>query len=136
MRIGKLNLLITLGVVLVLVVGGIYLFWNGREASPISGSENIVHMDMGITYLSITSDYARSSGLDIERGAVVTDVSPGSQADQAGIRPGDIILSLNGVEPGEHAPLLGMMMGCPAGEPMTLEVLSDGQVRSVTLYDD
>lgn len=49
----------------------------------------------GMTVQSITPDVAQHFGLTDTAGVIVTQVKPGSIADNAGVRPSDIILSVN-----------------------------------------
>ena len=51
---------------------------------------------LGVTIQPVTSDIARSLGLDNVRGALVNAVNPGSPADKAGVRRGDVITAVNG----------------------------------------
>jgi serine protease Do/serine protease DegQ len=46
---------------------------------------------IGVAVGSLTAERARELGLTIVRGAVVYDAEPGSPAEQAGLRPGDVI---------------------------------------------
>jgi serine protease Do len=56
-----------------------------------------VHRGMlGVTIQPVTSDIARSLGLEQVRGALVNTVQPGSPADKAGVRRGDVITAING----------------------------------------
>ena len=51
---------------------------------------------LGVTVQPVTSDIARSLGLDKVQGALVSTVQPGSPAEKAGVRRGDVILAVNG----------------------------------------
>src|SRR5262245_6760714 len=56
-----------------------------------------VHRGMlGVTVQGVTADLAKSLGLAQVRGALVSDVTPDSPADRAGIRQGDLILEIDG----------------------------------------
>src|SRR5918993_1873366 len=56
-----------------------------------------VHRGMiGVTIQPVTNDIARSLGLSQVRGALVNSVQPGSPADKAGVRRGDVITAVNG----------------------------------------
>ncbi|MFN4297898.1 MAG: trypsin-like peptidase domain-containing protein [Brevundimonas sp.] len=54
----------------------------------------VVRGETGATVSSLTPRRAETMGLEIGRGAVVEDVVPGSPADLAGLRRGDIITAL------------------------------------------
>jgi serine protease Do len=51
--------------------------------------------DFGIAVREITPEMARRYGLAKREGVIITEVEPGSQAEEAGLRPGDIIEELN-----------------------------------------
>ncbi|OPL12443.1 MAG: peptidase [delta proteobacterium MLS_D] len=51
----------------------------------------------GMTVQAITPDMALHFGLSDTGGVIVTEVEPGSRADEAGIQPADIIVSVNNI---------------------------------------
>ena len=51
--------------------------------------------EMGLTVQPITPDIAQSLGLERAEGLVVASVKPGSAADEAGLRSGDVITQIN-----------------------------------------
>jgi serine protease Do len=52
----------------------------------------------GARLQEITTDIADSIGIDPPHGALVAEVAPGSPADRAGLRPGDAIIGIDGVD--------------------------------------
>jgi serine protease Do len=50
----------------------------------------------GMHLRTLTSMEARSLGLESPKGLVLTEIKQGSPAQQAGLRPGDVILQANG----------------------------------------
>jgi serine protease DegQ len=60
----------------------------------ILATGEVVRGETGATVSSLTPRRAEDMGLEIGRGAVVEDVVPGSPADRAGLRRGDIITAL------------------------------------------
>ena len=56
---------------------------------------------IGVTIQDVNAQLAEYFGLDRPRGALVASVESGGPADKAGIKPGDIILGVNG-QPIEH----------------------------------
>jgi len=51
--------------------------------------------DLGLTVQPVTPEIAQSLGLNRAEGIVVTEVSPGSAAEEAGLRSGDVITQIN-----------------------------------------
>ena len=51
--------------------------------------------DLGLTVQPVTPEIAQSLGLDRAEGLVITEVKPGSAADEAGLRAGDLIAQIN-----------------------------------------
>jgi len=51
---------------------------------------------LGVTTVTLTDDVKQRFGIKTSKGALVYAVSPGTPADNAGLRPGDVITSLGG----------------------------------------
>ena len=56
----------------------------------------VTRAQLGVTVQPVTSDMAASLGLKQVGGAIVSAVQPGSAADHAGVKQGDVIVSFNG----------------------------------------
>lgn len=121
-KTGIITFVIALGVVAVLL--GFFLIPNQSEDErlPEPASQHRTSIDLGMTYLQITPQLSAYYDIGVESGALVTEVVPDSPAERAGIREGDVIISFNGARLEKGSPLLGMMMACPAGDRVTLEV--------------
>jgi S1-C subfamily serine protease len=59
---------------------------------------------------------------DSESEARIAEVIPGSPADLAGLRRGDVLLQVNGIETGTVETLAAAIQGCAAGERVRLQV--------------
>nr|BFF18384.1 hypothetical protein GCM10025730_19050 [Promicromonospora thailandica] len=60
-------------------------------------------------------------------------VTPGGPADQAGVRPGDVILSIDGRPVSVADELIVAIRAKAPGDPVTLQVRSDGDEREVRI---
>jgi len=66
-----------------------------------------------------------------QSGAVLNAIVPGSAADEAGLRAGDVVVSLNGRQIGSAGELRTQIGLLRVGEPVQLEVLREGKRLSV-----
>ncbi|MEE8372222.1 MAG: PDZ domain-containing protein [Dehalococcoidia bacterium] len=104
---------------------------SGDDTPPGQVPQTATAVDLGITYLPVTQSVSEYYGLEVDSGALVTEVTPGSPSYRAGIEVGDVILNFNGAQLGEGVSLLGMMMACQAGHMIVLEVQSGKCTRVV-----
>jgi serine protease Do len=88
---------------------------------------------LGATIAPVTPELAQEFKAPDTSGALVQDVSPGSPAAKAGLKPGDIVRKFNGQTVGDSAELLAMVASTPPGTPVTLELLRNGQPQTVTV---
>lgn len=86
---------------------------------------------LGITVLKIPSEEASKLGVTEGPGVVVYQVQPGSAADRAGIRRGDIITALNGTAVGDPNTFRNIIAGSAPGTAVTLTVKRDGREQQV-----
>jgi serine protease Do len=86
---------------------------------------------LGIVVLRIPSEEASKLGVNQGPGVVVYQVQPGSAADRAGLRRGDVITSLNGAAISDPNTFRNMIAGIGPGNEVTLTVKRDGQEQQV-----
>ena len=86
---------------------------------------------LGITVLKIPSEEASKLGVTEGAGVVVYQVQPGSAADRAGLRRGDIITALNGTAVDDPNTFRNIIAGSPPGTEVTLTVKRDGREQQV-----
>lgn len=86
---------------------------------------------LGIVVRKITSEVATSLKLKDTRGVLVADVQPGSAADRAGLKKGDIIIGLNGTEINDANVFRNQIAGTAPGTEVTLTVLRDGREQQL-----
>jgi len=64
--------------------------------AALGGGHSVVRPWLGVKGQPVTGDIARSLGMTAPRGVLVAQVYPGSSADRAGLKEGDVILSIDG----------------------------------------
>ncbi|MEM9810839.1 MAG: Do family serine endopeptidase, partial [Pseudomonadota bacterium] len=70
-------------------------------------------------------------GLETEGGALVSDVTDGSPADDAGIEAGDIVLELNGEEVADSTALTRKVGAMSPGERVRVKLFREGKTKTV-----
>ena len=87
---------------------------------------------LGITYISVT-DEATAQQLGVSTyGIYIVDVSAGSGAAQAGLEPGDRIVSIDGAEVAARDDVSAIIDGHAAGDTISITVARDGQMLTVS----
>jgi len=93
---------------------------NVRQQLAATG--HVTRGRIGVAIQQVTAALAESFGLDRPRGAAVSSVDAGGPADKAGIRPEDIILSVNGRKIEQSSELPALIAGIKPGNSAELEV--------------
>ncbi len=82
----------------------------------------------GVNFQALTPRLAQNLGVPDIKGAIITDLSPGSRAERAGLRAGDIVRKFNGKPVDDSRTLRAMIAGTAAGTEVEIEILRDGEV--------
>jgi putative serine protease PepD len=99
-----------------------------RVTTEIIATGSATHGLLGAT----VSDQAREKD-STSVGAVVKEVVAGSAADKAGIRPGDIVISVNGVPISSSSDLTATIRSLAAGTTTDLVVVRGGKPQTITV---
>ena len=86
---------------------------------------------LGVTIQPVTSDIARSLGLPHVGGALVNAVQPGSPAEKAGVRRGDVITAIDGDAVKDGNELRNHVAQSLPGSTVKLTLVRDGQEQTV-----
>jgi serine protease DegQ len=78
---------------------------------------------IGIESQDITPELSDSFGLGRDSGAIIAGVVRGGPADRAGIRPGDILLSVDGKKVGSTNDMLNLIADLPPGGKSRMTVM-------------
>jgi serine protease Do len=88
---------------------------------------------LGILPQDITPGLAEQFNLTTQDGALVGDVVPGTPAEKAGIKPGDVILALNGKDVSDAHELTLAVSQCEPGSSAKVKLIRDGAQKNVTV---
>jgi Do/DeqQ family serine protease len=86
---------------------------------------------LGIKLADLSVERAESLGLVNARGVLVEDVAHGSPAERAGIKPGDIVVSINGMALESATQLRNAIALLRVGQTVELRVWHKGVIRPV-----
>jgi serine protease Do len=115
---------------------------KGGLAVPAATAQRVIEQLMrygkprrgwiGLSTRSVTDDLAQSAGLDQARGALVVGTIDRGPAQAAGLRPGDIVLSLDGREvTGQRLPRVVSEM--PLGTKVKVAVWRDRRTEALDI---
>lgn len=90
------------------------------------------HARLGVAVQDLSAPLAESFGLKSPDGALVSSVSPGSSAERAGIKPGDVIMSVDGQPVRDAGDVTGRVGLAKPGDRVTLSLWRDNSRRDVT----
>ncbi|MBW3562252.1 MAG: trypsin-like peptidase domain-containing protein [Actinobacteria bacterium] len=85
------------------------------------------HARLGISGTDVTAAAIREFGLDVRTGALVATVEEGGPAAQAGVEPGDVIVSAGGETIETFDQLVAQIQAREPGETILLELVRGGE---------
>jgi Do/DeqQ family serine protease len=86
---------------------------------------------LGVTMQPVTAEIAASLGMKEVRGVIINAVTPGSPAERAGLKQGDVIVAFNGAPIVDSNSLRNSVAGSAPGTEVTLTILRDGKEQQV-----
>ncbi|MEX2124411.1 MAG: Do family serine endopeptidase [Woeseia sp.] len=87
---------------------------------------------LGVTIATIDAESAKALGTEIDRGALVSDIQPGSAAEEAGLQVDDIIVKVDNKRIGDSRALANAIGLKGSGDEVEIELVRDGRTRTVT----
>jgi serine protease Do len=88
---------------------------------------------MGVGLRDVDSDLERSLKLTVDHGALVQDITAGSPADRAGLRPYDVITSLDDRPIASDDELIREISARAPGSAARLKLVRDGREQTLTV---
>jgi serine protease Do len=86
---------------------------------------------LGVRIQEVTPALAKEFNLDQATGALVSDVTPESPAERAGLKSGDVILDFNGKKVSDSRHLQLAVASTPPGERVPVKILRNGNPKTI-----
>jgi Do/DeqQ family serine protease len=96
----------------------------------------VTRSQLGVSIQPVTSDMAESLGLKDVGGAIIGSVAPGSAAEKAGLKRGDIIQAFNGMPIHDINTLRNHVAETAPGSSADVTITRDGAQKHVTVKLD
>jgi serine protease Do len=94
---------------------------------------HVVRGRIGVSIVDVNAAFAESFGLGRPRGALVQIVEPGGPAEKAGIKPGDIILAVNGQNIEHYGELSLLISNMHPGTDVHVSVWRERKAQDMTV---
>lgn len=102
-------------------------------AKQLIANGKAVHSFLGVVPVDLTPQIAGQLGVrGVQAGALVQGVDPGSPADKAGIKPGDVITGLGGAAIGSAEDLSSELRNHKPGDSVKITLVRGGKKQTVT----
>ncbi len=104
------------------------LIQNGKVPRPYLGVDTRAISPMLAAYYDLKDE----KGVLLDKGVIVRSVYQNSAADSAGVRQGDVIISINDHVIDEEHPLVNVLMNYQPGQQVDLHILRSGTASTLT----
>ncbi|MCX5877373.1 MAG: DegQ family serine endoprotease [Deltaproteobacteria bacterium] len=88
---------------------------------------------LGVMIQPVTPELAAQFKMERPIGALVGEVTPGSPADKAGIKPGDVIVAFNGKEISQVSILPNLVADTPVGSKAEITLFRKGALKKLPI---
>jgi hypothetical protein len=104
------------------------------ETAPGAPFGNVLinRVRLGVRIEQVNPEVKARLGLQQDEGVVVTEVTPGSAAERAGLRPGDVFLSVNGTAIDTVEELQRAITSAPANRPAELRIARGSETLTLS----
>ncbi len=102
-------------------------------AAEAGGSKGVVRPWLGVSSQAVTAEIADSLGLDKPRGTLISALHKASPLSKAGIKVGDVLVSLNGHEIRDPSEMKFRMATVKIGDQATIGYLRKGEVKEAKI---
>jgi serine protease Do len=101
--------------------------------NQLKGGGKVVRGWLGVYVQELTPEIASGLNLKEDGGVLVSDVTPGSPADKAGIKRGDVVVEFEGKKVDDVSDLTTMAAVAEPGTDVNIKLLHEGEPRDITV---
>lgn len=101
--------------------------------SQLRSSGEVTRGWLGVGIQDLSKELADYYGVKNAKGVLITEVFPGDPADEAGIKPKDIVLEINGKKVETSRELSWMIADIGIGEKISVLILRNGRKKTITV---
>ena len=88
---------------------------------------------LGVYIQSLTKEFAEAYGIKEDHGAVISDVLADSPAEEAGLKRGDVVLTINGEKVKDHQQLVNKIRQRMSGEKVSIGIVRQGKLSALSV---
>jgi serine protease Do len=92
---------------------------------------NIIYPYIGVSLRTVDQAVASQYNLAVNKGALITSVTPGSPAAQAGLQAGDVVVNMSGTDIGSADDAVRIIRSSQIGQKLTLRYYRGNNVQTV-----
>ncbi len=104
-----------------------------RAIEQIQTIGRIVYPFIGIRYLMVNEKVKEEYGLTADCGVLIAEITPGSPAEEVGLKKRDVVLEINNEKINIENSLAEIILKYNPGEEVTLKILRDDQELEIKL---
>ncbi|MDD5140776.1 MAG: DegQ family serine endoprotease [Verrucomicrobiales bacterium] len=104
-----------------------------RSVERLISGGSVMRGYLGITMQDVDANLAKQFSLPDENGALVNDVMPGTPAEKAGIKSGDVIVAFNGKPIADSHSLQLTVSEKSPGSSATLKLIRNGVPKTISI---
>ena len=105
---------------------------TAKRLLPELKEGKVVRGYLGMGIVPVTDEVKESFNLPETRGALVQTVESGKPADKAGVKPGDVVVAIDGKTINTNRDLIDYISYLPVGSNVNITVIRDGQRKALT----
>ncbi len=87
---------------------------------------------LGVIMQNLTPELAQAFGLDLHQGVVISQVIEDTAAEEAGLKVGDVVTSINGAPVKSASAMRNMVGMLRVGDEMSILVIREGKQKNIT----